>query len=299
MKRHSLLALIPSLLLAPAFNAGAESFLPFFGDEARAEGYELPEPFGVGVNYMNMRQNIDVDSINFSGLALGSFPLPSNMFQIGVGKTRERSKTETFRLDTWLFPFMNVYGLVGHTKGSSLSNVGVSVLGSKPSALQNLDFKLDFKGTTYGAGATFVGGYHNVFASLDMNYTETKFDILDGNISAFTLTPRIGYRFDTPAIAPLHTSPGHLNIWVGSMYQDVQQEFKGKLSDLNMPSQLQPMIDLVNKQGKGRFDVKQHLQSPWNVLLGAQYEVTRSFNVTTEFGFAQRNSFMLSGEYRF
>ncbi|MDI5568712.1 hypothetical protein MJI47_29505, partial [Salmonella enterica subsp. enterica serovar Kentucky] len=40
----------------------------------------------------------------------------------------------------------------------------------------------------------------------------------------------------------------------------------------------------------GRFDVKQHLQSPWNMLLGAQYEITRHFNVTTEFGFAERNS---------
>ncbi|MBJ6070632.1 hypothetical protein JGM58_25575, partial [Salmonella enterica subsp. enterica serovar Typhimurium] len=47
------------------------------------------------------------------------------------------------------------------------------------------------------------------------------------------------------------------------------------------------------------FDVKQHLQSPWNMLLGAQYEITRHFNVTTEFGFAERNSFFVAGEYRF
>ncbi|ECD7244684.1 hypothetical protein E5103_25235, partial [Salmonella enterica subsp. enterica serovar Florida] len=44
------------------------SFLPLLGDVARAHGYDLPEPFGINVNYMNMRQNIDVDSIRFSGL---------------------------------------------------------------------------------------------------------------------------------------------------------------------------------------------------------------------------------------
>ncbi len=41
------------------------SVLPFLGDEARKRGYVLPLPFGVGVNYMDMRQNINVDSINF------------------------------------------------------------------------------------------------------------------------------------------------------------------------------------------------------------------------------------------
>ncbi|MEQ5056142.1 hypothetical protein ABN154_31085, partial [Klebsiella michiganensis] len=32
---------------------------------------------------------------------------------------------------------------------------------------------------------------------------------------------------------------------------------------------------------------------------GAQYEMTRNFNITTEFGFAERNSFFIAGEYRF
>ena len=45
--------------------------------------------------------------------------------------------------------------------------------------------------------------------------------------------------------------------------------------------------------------MKQHLQSPWDVLVGAQYELTPNFNVTTEIGFAERNSFFVAGEYRF
>lgn len=83
------------------------------------------------------------------------------------------------------------------------------------------------------------------------------------------------------------------------MYRDVQQEFSGSLNDLTMPSEtLQRLVDIANKDGNGRFDVKQHLQSP-NVLVGAQYEITRNFNVTTEIGFAERNSFFMAGEYRF
>ena len=277
--------------------------LPFWGDEARQRGYELPQTFGVNINYMNIRQNIDVDSINFNGLSLRGHSL-DNAFKINVGKTRERSKTETLKLDAWLLPFMNVYGLVGYTDGHSVSQIGVGIKGPRkyhyPGNLQNLAFQLDFKGTTYGVGTTLVGGIGNWFTAFDANYTQTRFDILDGSINAFTLSPRLGYRFSTPGSDALHLPAGKLNLWVGSMYQDVQQEFKGSLNDLTMPSTaLQDMVNLANKEGKGRFDVKQHLQSPWNMLVGAQYELTPNFNVTTEIGFAERNSFFVAGEYRF
>jgi hypothetical protein len=286
---------------------------PIWGDEARARGYSIPLPFGVNVSYMNMRQNINVESISLTGLQVGGMPIPDDMFNIGVGDTRQRSKTENLRLDMWVFPFLNVYGILGHTKGSSVSNISVDAdpskydagtifhpnpdhiiaqavhAGYESGALQDLDFKLNFEGTTYGAGVTLAGGYGNWFTILDTNYTQTSFDILDGKISALVVSPRVGYRFEMPGIA----GPSHLSLWVGTMYQDVQQEFKGNLSDLNLPSALDSVVE------NGRFDVKQHLTSPWNMLVGAQYEITQNFNVLTEIGFNERNSFFIAGEYRF
>ena len=297
---------------APADSADSSMF-PIWGDEARARGYSLPLPFGVGVNYMNMRQDISVDSIALSGLNFRGYPIPNDMFDIGVGNTRERSKTENLRLDMWVFPFLNVYGILGHTKGSSVSQISVNSdpsrypagtilhpnpdhivsqavhAGYESGALQDLEFKLNFEGTTYGAGFTLAGGYQDWFALVDTNYTQTSFDILDGKISALTVSPRVGYRFSLQGIA----GPSHLSIWVGSMYQDVEQEFKGNLSDLNLPSELDSVVQ------NGRFDVKQHLTSPWNMLVGAQYDITQNFNILTEFGFNERNSFFISGEYRF
>ncbi|VDZ75708.1 Uncharacterised protein [Salmonella bongori] len=77
-----------------------------------------------------MGQNINVDSINFNGLAFRpqwGIPL-DNAFKINVGHTREKSKTETVKLDAWLLPFMNVYGLVGYTDGHSVSQIGVGLM---------------------------------------------------------------------------------------------------------------------------------------------------------------------------
>ncbi|WP_130934478.1 hypothetical protein, partial [Klebsiella pneumoniae] len=242
-----------TLLLAACGASAAEqsesdSYFPIWGYEARARGYSIPLPYGVNLSYMNIRQDIMVDSITFSGLKLGNHPIPSDMFAIDAGHTREKSKTENLRLDMWVFPFLNVYGLVGHTRGSSVSQVSVD---SDPSQfrgldrvisgavhqlyqsgkLQNIDFTLDFKGTTWGTGFTLAGGYGNWFGLVDTNYTRTDFDILDGSISAVTVSPRVGYRFSFQGI----DGPSHLSLWVGSMYQDVQQEFKGDLADLHMP----------------------------------------------------------------
>ncbi|MCS3604312.1 hypothetical protein M2371_003552 [Buttiauxella sp. BIGb0471] len=317
VQQCQLIALPLLFLSGAAFGAATDtatesSTFPIWGDEARARGYSIPLPFGVNLSYMNMRQNVDVDSITFSGLKLGAHPIPSDMFNIDVGHTRERSKSENLRLDMWVFPFLNIYGIVGYTKGSSVSNVSVDadpslytgidrIIASsvhrlnQSGDLQDIDFTLDFEGRTYGTGFTLAGGYKNWFTLVDTNYTRTDFDILDGKISAVTISPRVGYRFDMPSIS----GPSHLSVWVGAMYQDVQQEFKGSLADLKMPPQLQPLISAVNKDNEGRFDVKQHLTSPWNTLIGAQYELTQNFNVLTEIGFNERNSFFIAGEYRF
>lgn len=286
----------------------SDSMFPIWGDEARARGYSIPLPFGVNLSYMNMRQDVSVESIALSGLQIGGRPIPDDMFMIGVGDTREKSKTENLRLDMWVFPFLNVYGIVGHTKGSSVSQISVNAdpsqygrldpnrliaqavhAGYESGALQDLNFTLNFEGTTYGTGVTLAGGYQNWFGLVDTNYTQTSFDILDGKISALTVSPRVGYRFEFQGIS----GPSHLGIWIGAMYQDVEQEFKGNLSDLNLPSALDGVVE------NGRFDVKQHLTSPWNMLVGAQYEITQNFNVLTEFGFNDRNSFFIAGEYRF
>lgn len=306
--------ILPLLCFSAAASAAESdsSTFPIWGDEARARGYSIPLPFGVNMSYMNMRQDINVDSIAFSGLKLGNHPIPTDMFAIDAGHTREQSKTENLRLDMWVFPFLNIYGLMGYTKGSSVSNVSVDADPSLYSGidrliagsvhrlhdsgdLQDINFTLDFKGMTWGGGFTLAGGYQNWFALVDTNYTRTDFDILDGSISATTISPRVGYRFQFQG----PQGPSHLGVWIGTMYQDVQQEFKGNLADLNMPAALQPLINAVNQDGEGRFDVKQHLSSPWNMLVGAQYEITPHFNLLTEIGFNERNSFFLAGEYRF
>lgn len=280
--------------------ASQSRVLPIWGDEARARGYDLPEPFGASYSYMNLRQDIVVDKIGFDA---SKWPEMSDVVKVDVGHTREKSETHMLKLDSWVFPFMNVYGLYGYTKGTSktvLNDVSMD-FGIPMSLAKDEIFELDFKGKTYGAGFTLAGGYNQFFGTFDLNYTKTSLDILDGDIKALVISPRVGYEF---VFSPLISGQGNtkLQVWTGAMYQDITQRFRGDVSKLHLPGKLNDMMndpDFLEGIGNVKFDVEQHLAHKWNQTVGARLEVTRNFNVITEVGFNNRNSFFVSGEFRF
>lgn len=270
--------------------------LPIWGDEARARGYDIPEPFGASYGYINLRQDIVVDKIGF---IMPANPATAAALNIDAGHTRQKSETHTLKIDSWVFPFLNVYGLYGHTKGESHTTLKGGDFGGIPLdyLLKDQPFDLDFKGKTYGGGLTLAGGYQQVFTTLDINYTYTDLDILDGSIKALVISPRIGYEF---VFNPMFNGQGHtkIQVWTGAMYQDITQRFQGNISNLTLPPAFKNIVDAIGDNDM-KFDVKQHLTHNWNNTVGARIEFTRNFNVLTEIGFNNRNSFFISGEFRF
>ncbi|WP_340620901.1 hypothetical protein [Xenorhabdus siamensis] len=272
--------------------------LPIWRDKAQAKGYDLPEPFGVSYGYMNLRQDVIVDSIKFEFTNPKVNENWKDKIIVNAGDTRSKNETQLLKLDTWVLPFLNVYGVYGKTKGKSNTNLDNIFVFDDTDTYKNIPFELNFKGKSYGGGATFAGGYNQFFATLDANYTRTNLDVLDGDISAFVVTPRVGYEF---VFNPLFTGQGNskVQVWVGAMYQDITQRFKGDVSNLNLPSEIEFLFNMLKYQSDVKFDVKQHLAHKWNNTVGARFEVTRNFNILSEVGFGNRNSFYISGEFRF
>lgn len=186
---------------------------------------------------------------------------------------------------------LNLYGVIGHTKGSSVANVQLEAdltevlppifCKFNPCNVTSpaFDFVLDFKGTTYGVGGTLVGGIDNWFALLDVNYTNTRLNILDGEISSIVVSPRVGYRTEY--------NNRDVQLWVGAMYQNVEQTFSGYMRDIGFPL------------GDAKFEVNQHLEDKWNGLVGAQVGLTNDIDLLMEFGVGTRSSFMVGLGYRF
>lgn len=285
MKRY----LLPALLFSSVANA--DSFtLPIWKEKAEALGYTLPKPIGFSISYISMEQGINVDSIKLQGLNIPGLSLEANA---GTQKT----DVITFRTDVWLLPFLNVYAMFGMLEGYSKTDVdaSLSVHIPLPKPLPSIDktynatikdFTLDLDGYTKGVGIVLAGGHGNWFGLVDASFSQSTLTVIDGEIDALVISPRVGYDF-TP-----HGVPAR--VWVGAMYQEVEQSLSGKMSDIVSMDKLGKIIPK-----DAGFHVEQHLTTPWNPLLGVQYQVNNDWNVLGEAGFGDRQSLFISLERRF
>ncbi|WP_305374275.1 TonB-dependent receptor [Photobacterium leiognathi] len=273
---HSLL--LSSLALTSSFSYAQSFTLPIWKEEAQALGYELPKPIGFNLSYMALEQNIDVNSIDLKGLPIW---IPELDMQAEQGS--QTSEVLTLRADMWLFPFLNLYVLGGKMTGTSETAVNVHNKFLGDYRIDN--FKLDLDGYLYGGGVVLAGGYKQIFGLVDISYTETELTVIDGSISAWVISPRIGYDFYQQGLP--------LRVWGGAMYQNVEQSLSGKLSDLNLP----PFIENIAKNGT--FHIEQQLSTPWNPILGMQYQINPNLYLLAEAGFGDRTSLFTSIDFRF
>lgn len=130
-----------------------------------------------------------------------------------------------------------------------------------------------------------AGGYKQIFGLVDISYTETELTVIDGSISAWVISPRIGYDFYQQGVP--------LRVWGGAMYQNVEQSLSGKLTDLDLPAALHPLVK------DGTFHIEQQLSIPWNPIVGMQYQVSPSLYFLAEAGFGDRTSIFTSIDFRF
>ena len=214
-------------------------------------------------------------------------PLPTGPLQLPPGLPAESAKLEsrvtttTAKIDAWVLPFLNVYGVAGYVDGETTAS-GFSVGGLPPelaSLLPN-SFAIAYSGSTYGVGGTLAAGYNQFFASLDANYTESDLDIGDSTIEAFVISPRIGITGDLGDLSGA--------LYVGAMYQDVDEQQNGTVKF--------PIMGMAVPVG---YDVISAAKEEWNYLVGANLKASESWNYGIEVGFSDRTHVMATLNYRF
>ena len=274
-------------LAADAATSGSHwSGLPIWGAEAEAKGYQLPLPFGIGLTGYSARQPVDIHD-----LQLGRSPNPprsvTNFLQINRVDTSQQNASA--KIDVLVLPFLDVYALLGYTKGTTKGLIqvpGDPILGIfEPAVLQ---LNASFRGLTYGAGVTLQGGAKisdwrdlTVFGVADVNRTKTdlKFDnetlIANTKPVATVFSARLGLH------GMLGPSTGGA-IWTGAMYQRIQQTVAGTVANTDL-----------------QFVVVQSPTKPWNTLLGGLLEFGKDWVVILEGGFGARKSILAAATYRF
>ena len=229
--------------------------------------------------------------MNIQDLQLGRNGEPpvsvKNFLQIDRVDTSQQNVSA--KIDALVFPFLDVYVLLGYTTGSTAGLIQVpgETIGGiiEPRVLQ---LNASFSGPTYGAGVTVQGGAKvsdwrdlTAFVVADANRTKTKLSfenetlIADTKPVASVFSARVG----------LHGIVGPSTgaaIWTGAMYQRIQQTVAGSVADTDL-----------------QFVVVQSPTKPWNTLVGGLVEFGKDFVVLLEGGLGARMSILGAAVYRF
>lgn len=275
---------------APTEEGGADrpkphwSHLPVWGVEAEARGYQLPLPFGIGVNYYREQQPFNIKDLQVSR---GGRPVSVNEF-LQLDKVDTTQQNGILRLDGWLFPFLNIYGLAGYTSGEMKGLIVLPEIPSLGIPAQDLPLNIGYEGPTYGGGVTLAGGFKvsergalTLFVVADVNYTVTQLSFIDEKLftdtdaEALVFSARLGLRRKM-------SESLHVALWAGAMFQDVSEFLVGRSADDSFA-----------------FLVVQDPVAPWNALLGGRLEIGRHWDLMVEGGLGTRTSIMGGLTFRF
>jgi hypothetical protein len=250
------------------------------------------------------------------GTALGGFP-DSFGTTATAGKVESEVNNYNVRLDAWVLPFLNVYGVAGKVNGENkVSGIEVDLSGIDPNykpfvgQLVPSSFTLDYEGSVYGIGTVLAAGKGRYWGTIDYNFTRANLDISTSEIDTHTVTPRVGVKGEAGGIKG--------SLWIGSMFQRTDER---QLGSLGFPSTNQTLdfSSLVVDPGTGTpmlppetleadvnagdisasYDVVLEQEKEWNFLIGGSAQFSEQIHVSVEGGFGNRQQVMGNLTFRF
>ena len=237
------------------------SGLPFLGELATQAGYELPLPFGVTAAYNYVARDIEVTDVR---IGVDGAPL-SSVSQVANFKARSVVDAGVAKLDAWLLPFLDLYLLGGYIRNVSDVNIRVTI--ARPGPLPGtrefqIKTRTDLEGFVGGGGMSLAGGWRQLFAMVDVNYTKTDLGF-DDRFRALIASGRVGWNGKVGAVP--------LRLWAGAAYWDTKNTAKATVD--------------IPDVGRVRFEADQGPKHPWNAVVGVSSAVRRHLELFAEYGF--------------
>ncbi|GLS06320.1 hypothetical protein GCM10007860_34980 [Chitiniphilus shinanonensis] len=272
--------------------------LPFFAQRVIDKGYNLPNPYDIGLSYYYSKQNMLLSNLEVS---LGDRALRNAGFVQFPTSTLE-NRSEQIQVGAWLFPFLNVYAIGGHIKGGGDIGISMSaddmvrfVTGQDPCSRRikpdwcgktlSATARANYHGYSYGAGFTLAGNVKQLYFSLPVTYTVSSVSMSDTDAKTWNIAPRVGLNWSLGGWGTVMTYVGatwlHADVTItGSVTMPTAQTDIGRDVDLN-------------------FSIDEKIAAPWNGLAGFHWMVNRNISLLGEVGFGQRQGYILSSFLRF
>jgi hypothetical protein len=238
--------------------------LPILGAKATKAGYNLPYSAGFSAQYFWQQSDLVIDNLN---VGFNNGPMYNLDEIVRFDKARATASAFTIRPDIWLFPFLNIYAILGRAQASTEVGFGVWVKDSANKDVQvaSASTLIEFNTSTYGIGFTPTIGVGGGFLALDMNVAWTDVPQLSKPARSFIFGPRLGKNFK------VNRRDQTVAFWVGAFRVHLSSETNGSIA----LSEVLPEGEFGSKIDQGIEKVaktQQEVDAWWASLTPAQQQ---------------------------
>jgi hypothetical protein len=210
--------------------------LPIWGKKAAALGFNLPYSAGIGINYLWQESDLLIDNLQ---IGFNNGPLYNLDEVVRFNNATSTASGFNIRPDIWLFPFLNIYGILAKASPSTSVDFGIYVPDADGnwSNVVSLNTKAEFEAQTLGFGLTPTLGIGGGWMALDINFTWSDIAELDKPAFATVFGPRFGKSFK------LKNPESNVALWFGGFRLHLNSGTNGSL-------QLNEVLDLSGIETK-------------------------------------------------
>jgi hypothetical protein len=238
--------------------------LPIWGAKATKAGFHLPYSAGLSMQYLTQTSDLVIENLQ---VGFNNGPMHDLSEVIRFDNAESKATGINFRPDIWVFPFLNIYGILAKSNPSTTIDAGVYVPDENGEWNQviELNTKADFQATSMGFGITPTIGVGGGWMALDMNFTWNDIAELDKPAFAFIFGPRFGKSFK------LKKPDSNVAFWVGGFRLKLNTGTQGSidLTELFDMDGLQLKVD-NGLQAVG--DKQVAVDTWWNMLTPPQQQ---------------------------
>ncbi|WP_413557789.1 hypothetical protein [Bdellovibrio sp. HCB209] len=274
--------------------------LPVFAQRVIDKGFNLPRPYGVSLIYGQLTQGFNIDHLK---VAFSENADLHSIDFINFQNTSVSNNTWQVKLDAWLFPFLNIFGIIGSVKGTGTVPLTMAYkdiynfllpgnpcsVASPPSYCEgyiNANAPIDYHGYSVGIGMILAGGYQNIFFAMPVTYVESDVNVSDTNTHALNITPRIGYNIKSE-------KHGKFGVYLGVNYFQADVALTGTYT---LPLSGTP----VGRDVPIRYSLKENPIDHWNAVGGVNWELSEFWSIVMEIGHSHhRDTTTFNFAYRF
>lgn len=232
--------------------------LPIWGAKAAKLGFNLPYSAGIGINYLWQESDLILNDLMVGFNNGPQYDLDEIVrFKDAVAS----ASAVNIRPDVWVFPFLNVYAILGKANTSTTIDAGVWLPDTADvwKEVSSLSTKANFNATVFGLGMTPTIGIGGGWLALDMNVAWTDVSALNKPVFTFVFGPRAGKSFK------LKKPERNIAFWAGGFRVKFSSSTEGSLNlaDVLPVDQWQTKVD----DGFATVDSKQaQVDTWWNSL---------------------------------